>query len=133
MISRSCAAMRPAPRECRMFSSTARYSRASSWADWVGSGSVERLSLHPQGLAGAGHPGADHGAAHSPDGHGGQAAGQVALLHHLGDDADTGEAPLDVGHEQQAPPAERAESTAAYPDVLFPDVPLPEVTVMMST
>ena len=40
MISRSCAAMRPAPRECRMFSSTARYSRASSWAAWVGSGSV---------------------------------------------------------------------------------------------
>jgi len=40
VISRSDAAMRPAPRVCRMFSSTARYSRASWWAAGVGSGSV---------------------------------------------------------------------------------------------
>ena len=39
VISRNCAAMRPAPRLSRMFSSTARYSRASSLAAGVGSGS----------------------------------------------------------------------------------------------
>ena len=66
-------------------------------------GLVERLGLDPQRVAGAGDAGADDGAAVTPDGHGGQAAGQVALLHDLGDDADRGEAALDVGHEQQAP------------------------------
>ena len=78
-----------------------------------GLGLGQRLGLDPQGVAGAGHPGADDGAAVTPDGHRGQAAGQVALLHHLGDHADAGVAALDVGHEQQPPPAERAESTAA--------------------
>ena len=41
-------------------------------------------------------------AAVTADGHGRQAAGQVALLHDLGHHADGGEATLDVGHEQQA-------------------------------
>ena len=65
-------------------------------------GLVEGLGLDPQGVAGPGDAGADGGAAVTPDGHGGQAAGQVALLHDLGDHADGGEAPLDVGHQQQA-------------------------------
>ena len=40
VTSRRAAAMRPAPRLCKMFSSTARYSRASSLAAGVGSGST---------------------------------------------------------------------------------------------
>ena len=103
MISRSWAAMRPAPRVCRMFSSTARYSRASSLAAGVGSGSSSGSASTHRASPVPGTPGADDGAAVTADGHGGQAAGQVALLHHLGDHADAGEAALDVGHEQQAP------------------------------
>ncbi len=60
------------------------------------------LGLDPEGLAGPRDPGPDGGALHTLDGHGGQAAGQVALLHHLGDHADLGEAALDVRDQQQA-------------------------------
>ena len=65
---------------------------------------VEGLGLHPQGVAGAGDSGADDGATVTPDGHGGQATGQVALLHDLGDHADGGKTALNVGHQEQTPP-----------------------------
>ena len=60
------------------------------------------LGLDPEGLAGPRDPGPDGGALHTLDGHGGQPAGQVALLHDVGDHADAGEAALDVGDQQQA-------------------------------
>ena len=68
-----------------------------------GLGLLDGLGLHPQGVAGAGDAGADDGTTVTPDGHGGQTAGQLALLHDLGDHADGGEAAFDVGHQQQAP------------------------------
>ena len=69
----------------------------------VGAGLVldEWLDLDPEGVAGARNPGADDGPAVSPDRHRGQPAGEIALLHHLGDHPDAGEAALDVGHHQQ--------------------------------
>ncbi len=102
MISRSCAAMRPAPRLCRMFSEHGAVLAGQLVGGRGRLGLVEGLGLDPEGVAGAGDPGADDGAAVTPDGHGGQAAGEVALLHDLGDHADGGEAALDVGHQQQA-------------------------------
>ena len=44
-----------------MFSSTARYSRASSTASSVAAVLGDGLDLDPQGLAGAGHRGAEAG------------------------------------------------------------------------
>ena len=65
---------------------------------------VERLRLHPQGGPRPGHPGADDGPLCPRDGHRGQPARQLPLLHHLGDHAHAGVLPLDVRHEEQPPP-----------------------------
>ena len=85
-----------------MFSSTARYSRASS------TGGRRRLGASSTGSActhraspGPGHARTDGGPLVAADGHGRQAAGQRSLFHDLGDHADAGVAALDVGHEQQ--------------------------------
>ena len=51
--------MRRAPRESRMFSSTARYSRASSCASGGRLRLGDRVDLDPERLPGAGHARAD--------------------------------------------------------------------------
>jgi hypothetical protein len=86
-----------------MFSSTARYSRASSLRPGrlalveTGSASTHRASPVP----GTAVPMVARG---PPMATAWQAAGQVALLHDLGDHADRGVAALDVGHQQQPAP-----------------------------
>ena len=86
-----------------MFSSTARYSRASSLTAGVGSGS-SRDSASTQSASPVPGTPVPMTARRSPrHGHGGEPARQVPLLHDLGDHADAGETAFDVGHEQQAP------------------------------
>ena len=102
VMSRSAAAMRPAPRLCKMFSSTARYSRASSLTAGVGSTSLRGSASTQRASPVPGTPVPMVARCATLDGHGGQPAGQVALLHDVGDHADAGEAALDVGHQQQA-------------------------------
>ena len=86
-----------------MFSSTARYSRASSWTAGVGSGSSMRLGLHPQGVAGPGDPGPDDGAAGHPRmATAGRPPGRSPSSITSAITPTAGEAPLDVGHQQQA-------------------------------
>ena len=61
------------------------------------------LGFHPQGVAGPGDARADDGAAVPADGDGWEATGKLTFLHDLGDHTHRGEAPLNVGHQEQAP------------------------------
>ena len=58
------------------------------------------LDLHPRGLAGAGHAGADDGADHPPDHQGLETAGEAPHVLYLGDDSDLRVSVADPRHEQ---------------------------------
>ena len=60
-----------------------------------------RVDLDPQSLTGPRHRGAEPGAVDPADGDGGQPAGKLAALHHLGDHAHRRVAALDEGHDHE--------------------------------
>ena len=84
-----------------MFSTTARYSRARSFARADGLGVVDRLGLHPQGLARAGHAGADDGPREPADHQGFDAGAGLAQLLDLGDGAHPGVPGVGLRHQEQ--------------------------------
>ncbi len=86
-----------------MFSSTARYSRASSDDGRCRLTVAHGIGLDPQRGAGSGHARTDRGALHSGHRDGGQTAGQGALFGDLSDHAHAGVATFDVGNEQESP------------------------------
>ena len=97
-----------------MFSSTARYSRASSVRPrGTGPSAIGSTWTH-RARAGAGDARADGGPLQAAHDHGRRAAGQLAALNDLSDDPDRGVPPLDAGHEDQTAAGVPAASVATW-------------------